>query len=112
MRGSSSSSSVTVQPPPLSSARAKPEAASTGLPNSSWTWSRARPTSSGGESFFLPSAMEPPEELALQVFVGVLVDLAALESGLGVGQLGADPGRVVELRLGLLDDLVEHPDQP
>src|SRR2546421_12065988 len=56
--------------------------------------------------------MEAVEELALQRFVGFLVQLAPLERGLGLRELGADPGRVVELRLGLLDDLLEHPDEP
>src|SRR3954468_390351 len=111
MRGSSSSSSVTVQPPPLSSGRPNPDTASTGLPNSSSIWRRARPTSSGGDSRFPLSAMETVEELALHLFVGRLVDLAALEGSLGVRQLGADPGRVVQLRLGLVHDLLEHPDE-
>src|SRR3954452_1851424 len=56
--------------------------------------------------------MEAVQELALQRFVGFLVHLAPLERGLGLRELGADPGRVVELRLGLLDDLLEHPDEP
>src|SRR2546423_1071932 len=56
--------------------------------------------------------MEAVQELALQRFVGFLVQLASLERGLGLGELGADPGRVVELRLGLVDDLLEHPDAP
>src|SRR2546430_12471937 len=56
--------------------------------------------------------MEAVEELALQRFVGFLVQLAPFERGLGLRELGADPGRVVELRLGLLDDLLEHPDEP
>src|SRR5205823_2008634 len=56
--------------------------------------------------------MEAVQELALQRFVGFLVPLAPLERGLGLRELGADPGRVVELRLGLLDDLLEHPDEP
>src|SRR3954470_2543655 len=112
MRGSSSSSSVTVQPPPLSSGRPNPDTASTGLPNSSSIWRRARPTSSGGDSFLPLSAMETVEELALHLFVGCLVDLAPLERGLGVGELGPDPGRIVQLRLGLVHDLLEHPDEP
>src|SRR5256714_11108895 len=112
MRSSSSSSSVTVPPLPSPSDCSQPEAASTGLPNSSSIWSRARPTSSGSDKLFFDSAMEPVEELPLQRFVGFLVDLAALESGLGLCQLGADPGRIVQLRLGLLDDLVEHPGEP
>src|SRR5438094_3748303 len=110
MRGSSSSSSVTVQP--LPSACSKPVTASMGFPNSSSTCSRARPTSSGGDSCFFVSATEAVEELLLQRFVGCLVDLSALERRLGVGQLSADPPRVVELRLGLVDDLVEHPGEP
>src|SRR4051812_46393917 len=56
--------------------------------------------------------MEPLQEVALQLFVGLLVDLAALEGGFGVRQLRPDPRRVVELRLRLLDHLVEHPRQP
>src|SRR5439155_26183943 len=56
--------------------------------------------------------MEAVQELALQRFVGFLVQLAPLERGLGLRELGADPGRVVELRLGLVDDLLEHPDEP
>src|SRR5947207_1490479 len=112
MRSSSSSSSVTVQPLPSPLDCSKPETASTGLPNSSSIWSRARPTSSGSDKLFFDSAMEPVEELPLQRFVGFLVDLAALESGLGLCQLGADPGRIVQLGLRLLDDLVEHPGEP
>src|SRR4051794_8662653 len=113
MRSSSSSSSVTVQPlSPSPLVCSKPETASTGLPNSSSIWSRARPTSSGGDSLFPDSAMETVEELALQRFVGFLVHLAPLERGLGLRQLGADPGRVVELSLGLVDHLLEHPDEP
>ena len=68
--------------------------------------------SCGGDSLFPDSAMETVEELALQRFVGFLVHLAPLERGLGLGQLGTDPGRVVKLRLGLVDDLLEHPDEP
>src|SRR3989440_755666 len=112
MRGSSSSSSVIVQPLPSPFSCSKPETASTGLPNSSSICSRARPTTSGGDRFFLLSAIEAVEELPLQRFVGFLVDLAALERRLGIGQLGADPPRVVELRLGLVDDLLEHPGEP
>src|ERR1700746_671989 len=116
MPSSSSSSSVTVQPlpSPLSSPfeYSKAETDSTGLPNSSCIWSRARPTSSGGDSFLPDSAMEPVEELALQRFVGFLVHLAALQCGLGLRELGADPGRVVQLGLGLVDDLLEHPGEP
>src|SRR5947207_8095471 len=112
MRSSSSSSSVTVQPLPSPLDCSKPETASTGLPNSSSIWSRARPTSSGSDKLFFDSAMEPVEELPLQRFVGFLVDLAALESGLGLCELGADPGRIVQLGLGLLDDLLEHPGEP
>src|SRR3954468_19032735 len=106
MRGSSSSSSVIVQPLASPFACSKPETASTGLPNSSSTCSRARPTSSGGDRFFFVSAIEAVEELPLRRFVGFLVDLASLERRLGVGQLGADPPWVVQLRLGLVDDLL------
>src|SRR5947208_2859068 len=103
MRGSSSSSSVTVQP--LPSACSKPVTASMGFPNSSSTCSRARPTSSGGDSCFFVSATEAVEELLLQRFVGCLVDLSALERRLGVGQLSAAPPlederRVVRPALG------------
>src|ERR1700751_5856813 len=106
MRGSSSSSSVTIQPPPLSSARPKPETDSTGLPNNSSICSRARPTSSGGERLFLLSAMETVEEPTLHRLVGFLVDLASLERCLGICQLGTDARRIVELGFGLVDHLL------
>src|SRR5436309_15605387 len=98
MRGSSSSSSVTVQPllSPSPLDCSKPETASIGLPKSSSTCSRARPTSCGGDSRLPLSDMEPLQEVALQLFVGLLVDLAALEGGLGVRQLRPDPRRVVD----------------
>src|SRR3954467_9273264 len=113
MRSSSSSSSVTVQPlsPPSPLDCSNAETASTGLPNSSSICWRARPTSCGGESLFPDSAMEAVEELALHGFVGFLVHFAPLERSLGLRQLGADPSRVVQLRLGLVDDLLEHPDE-
>src|SRR4029079_7969885 len=114
MRSSSSSSSVTVHPSPSRSPSvcSTPDTASTGLPNSSSTCSRARPTSWGSDSFFPDSAMETVEELPLQRFVGFLVDLVALERGLCVRELRTDPGRVVQLRFGLVHDLLEHPHEP
>src|SRR5438132_7631011 len=87
---------------------------STGLPNSSSICSRARRATSAGERFFLPVelAMAPVQQLALDRLVRLLVELAALEPGLGLCQLGADPPRVVQLRVGLVDDLLEHPHEP
>src|SRR2546421_8295330 len=102
---------VTVHPRVPS--RATPETESTGLPKSSPTCSRARRAISTGERFCLPFelAMDSVEQLALEGVVARLVQLAALERSFRLGELGADPARVVQLRVGLLDDLVDHPDQ-
>src|SRR5919201_6229753 len=109
MRSSSTSSSVTTQPRVPS--RAIAEIESTGLPKSSATCSRAFCAISPGERFFVlvELAMQPPEQFLLDLLVRRLVDLAAFERRRRLGELGADPARIVQLSLRLVHHLLEHP---
>src|SRR5256885_385397 len=113
MRSSSTSSTVTFQPRPPSRETAAIDSA--GLPKSSATWLRAALAASSGESFVFRSSLvatEPLQELLLDQLVLLLVELAAVERLRRLRELEPDPPRVVQLRLRLGDDLVEHPDEP
>src|SRR5205823_5932533 len=110
---SSTRSTVTFQPRPPSRETAAIDSA--GLPKSSATWLRAALAASSGESFVFRSSLvatEPLQELLLDQLVLLLVELAAVERLRRLRELEPDPPRVVQLRLRLGDDLVEHPDEP
>src|SRR5437588_4907659 len=113
MRSSSTSSTVTFQPRLPSREIAAIDSA--GLPKSSETWLRAALAASTGESFVFRSSLvatEPLQELLLDELVLLLVELTAIERFRRFCELTPDPPRVVELRLRLGDNLIEHPYEP